>query len=204
MNSLANSTQTGTLLLWLVILLAAAGLFVVGSRLTGDHPGPPPSSGTRDPGSAAATRQEPGPRRPPSIVWIWWATLVLLVVWNLLASLHEDRAPIVARIPYSVFIDQVRSGNVSKVAITGSEIVGKLRQSREWNPGTGLLTTTPPTAVSQVGPNQAAPEPTPMSSRTKNQGTSAPRAGPEVKPVQVRSFATVFPSSWVTPPCCPC
>lgn len=65
MNSLANSMQSGTLLLWLVILLVAAGLFVVGSRFMGDQPGPT-LSGTRNPSSADATRQEPGPRRPPT------------------------------------------------------------------------------------------------------------------------------------------
>ncbi|MGE5153095.1 MAG: ATP-dependent zinc metalloprotease FtsH [Bdellovibrio bacteriovorus] len=143
------------------------------------------------------TRQGPGPDRPPPwTLSVWWITLVLLLLWNFSMGFNPGQAPTVARVPYSVFIDQVRSGNVSEVAIKGSEILGKLREARDWNPETGLLNAAPPSAAPpQKGAEGARPGSAPGTTRPASQGPATPAATGQAQPVQVRAFATVFPSS---------
>jgi cell division protease FtsH len=156
-----------------------------------------PTPNARETAPRDLTRRAPGQDPPPPwTLWIWWATLALLLIWNFSTGLNEAHAPTVARVPYSVFIDQVRSGNVSEVAIKGSEILGKLREPRDWNPETGLLKMTQPSAAAaQAGPKGAKPESAPSPSPPAGQALSTPASAPRVEPVQVRVFATVFPSS---------
>jgi cell division protease FtsH len=130
----------------------------------------------------------------------------------------------VAKIPYSTFVDQVQAGNVSQVAIEGSEIIGKLEHPQDWSPHTGLLSpvaapapsaaqakpkpaaapkppaaeATPPTKhpkpESAPSPTTPAAEHTPTAKLPRPEGSSAPKA-PVAKPVAVTAFETVFPSS---------
>jgi cell division protease FtsH len=199
MDQVASWAQDGTTLA-LAVLLAATGLFIAGRGLKRDPP-PATTAGAQDANHRDAQGQDArGHRQPPPMLWIWWATLVLLLLWNLSASLSNHSEPVVARIPYSVFVDQLRSGNVSQVAIMGSEIVGKLRQVRYWNPRTGLLSISPPpasgTATSTTNhPRTEPPAAIPESVNGGNEGIALPRTGQEPKPVQVQVFATVFPSS---------
>ncbi len=62
------------------------------------------------------------PKKAPGISWFWWILLAALIVWNLWTVLPRGAG--VLDIPYSTFIDQVKSGNVTSVQIQGSEISG--------------------------------------------------------------------------------
>lgn len=59
----------------------------------------------------------------PRIHWSWWIIAVGLLIWNIISFLPKSRPEV--SIPYSVFIQQVSTGNVKSVHISGSEIVGK-------------------------------------------------------------------------------
>lgn len=59
----------------------------------------------------------------PKIHWSWWFIALGLLIWNILSFLPKSRPEV--SIPYSVFLQQVSSGNVTSVHIMGSEITGK-------------------------------------------------------------------------------
>jgi len=54
--------------------------------------------------------------------WIWWVILLALMVWN--AWVFWPKSQPELDIPYSVFLDQVNAGNVTRVRLQGSEIHG--------------------------------------------------------------------------------
>jgi cell division protease FtsH len=102
----------------------------------------------------------------PRWTWIWWVVLLALMAWNLRSLMPASQPE--ARIPYSVFLDQVRAGNVARVQIAGSEISGAFVK---------------PVLLPQLGAetnSPAAPQPTAPAS-------SAPA------PVTYARFATSFP-----------
>ena len=85
---------------------------------------PAPNDGKRPMGPPARERPpippQPGvgpstPGRPrfPGW-WSWAATLVVLLIWNLVLFMGVG-APSVAAIPYSEFISQTKAGNVASV-----------------------------------------------------------------------------------------
>lgn len=123
-----------------------------------------------------------GTVRPPSrMAAIWWSTLVFLILWNSWAAFVQQGQTI-AKIPYSTFIAEVKSGNVAQVGIQGGEIAGKLKQARAWDPKAGTL---------------AAPEATTTGTQGKASRSSAPAPGktPAHSATEVTEFSTVFPSS---------
>jgi hypothetical protein len=76
--------------------------------------------------SAQQTRQEPEqkkmpqpPGQPPRIRWrevIFWVLMPMaVIIWNMLILWPQVHPEI--KIPYSIFLAQVRSGNVSRVEI---------------------------------------------------------------------------------------
>jgi cell division protease FtsH len=71
------------------------------------------------------------PEKPKIPRWIWWVALLILVGWNLWVLLPSQSQP-QASIPYSIFIEQVRAGNVSSVHISGGGITGKLVTAVAW------------------------------------------------------------------------
>jgi cell division protease FtsH len=58
----------------------------------------------------------------PGISWIWWIIFIFLLAWTSWTLWLITRPE--AGLSYSAFISQVKSGNVSKVEIRGSEIDG--------------------------------------------------------------------------------
>jgi hypothetical protein len=65
------------------------------------------------------------PQKPRSpINWFWWIVLISLMLWNVIT--YFKAAPAQVEIPYSTFIDQVQTGNISSVTITGNVITGIL------------------------------------------------------------------------------
>jgi cell division protease FtsH len=66
----------------------------------------------------------PTQTQPPRISPFWWLILFALFVWNIWTLLPQATKEIA--IPYSAFIEQVKSGNVSEVQIDGAQISGSL------------------------------------------------------------------------------
>ena len=61
---------------------------------------------------------------------IWWVILIGLMIWN--AITYFKSAPPQVEIPYSTFIEQVKSGNITMVTITGNQITGNFVNSVTW------------------------------------------------------------------------
>src|SRR5690242_892564 len=59
-----------------------------------------------------------------------WLILALLIVWNAWAFM--PRKSVEVQLPYSEFVEQVTSGNVTAVSIVGSAITGKLAHQLVW------------------------------------------------------------------------
>jgi cell division protease FtsH len=79
-----------------------------------------------------AQNQGPGPKPggplPKRLLQWWLALIVLLSVWNVIPVLtHQGGAAIV--IPYTMFLTQVREGNISQVDIAGNQISGRFAKS---------------------------------------------------------------------------
>ncbi len=75
--------------------------------------------------ASRVSQQQLGPQRPRSPGnwgFLWWVVLGALLFWNYL--IFAQRATPQEPIPYSVFLAQVRGGNVSAVSITGDQITG--------------------------------------------------------------------------------
>src|SRR5689334_8591394 len=65
--------------------------------------------------------------------WVWWLLSIALLTWSFF-NLVNAHAPGPAAIPYSTFLNQVRSDNVRRVHITGSTITGDLSKPILWPP----------------------------------------------------------------------
>jgi len=92
--------------------------------------------------------------KTPRISWIWWPLLLALLVWNLVAFWPQGQPQ--ASIPYSTFLAQVRSGNVSSVSIAGDQITGTFVQPIVWPSASTSLT-----PVASPQPTSSAARPTP-------------------------------------------
>ncbi|MEZ4865230.1 MAG: ATP-dependent zinc metalloprotease FtsH [Caldilineaceae bacterium] len=80
---------------------------------------------------------------------IQWIVLLVLVIWSLNTLLPTGSGPIV-ELPYSTFLEQIRTGNVKEVNIDGSQIKGSLNQAILWPPTptpTATVAASQPTAV---------------------------------------------------------
>ncbi len=117
--------------------------------------------------------QSPNPQdTPPTprMHWGWWLILLALMAWNIYAFLPHS-APEVS-LPYSTFLEQVKSGNVASVKITGSAITGSF-----------INAYTPP--ATDTGTAQATPAST--------QSSAAAGASSASQPVSYTNFQTTFP-----------
>jgi cell division protease FtsH len=115
--------------------------------------------------------QPPGASKPPNqrTIWTWWFIwIVLLLIWNIFSF---PRPAAQATIPYSTFLAQIRSGNVTSVHITGDDITGTFRRPFA-----------PPSPAPSSG---ASPSPAP-----------SPGASPKAEtPVTYAAFDTTFPQA---------
>jgi cell division protease FtsH len=132
---------------------------------------------TMDPEKEPRKDPEEGvPQKRRRISWIWWVLLLALVAWNVFLFQGSGSAP-AASIPYSVFLEQVRAGNVIDVRISGGNITGTFAQAIPWPQATP---TSAPTGV-------ASPQPTPT-----------PLASPQATPTPVpayTAFRTTYPET---------
>jgi cell division protease FtsH len=94
-----------------------------------------------------------------------------MLIWNALTYLRA--APRPTQLPYSAFLEQVRSGNVDRVVIAGAQISGTFRQPISW-PGSTPV---------------ASPEATPEAATEPISAEPAAAAEP------YSAFTTVFPDS---------
>ena len=131
------------------------------------------------------------PQRPTQSVIVWWVMLISLIGWSFAGIFTHHTTPTVAKIPYSTFVTEIKSGNVDQIGIQGSEIIGKLRKPREWNRQTGLFTDLA-SEKNSLTTHESMP--------TNDQpaipvGTQPNQSSAPASPVQVVDFTTVFPSS---------
>jgi cell division protease FtsH len=92
--------------------------------------------------------QTPTPQ--PRISWFWWILLIGLMIWNAITYLSLASPEV--EIPYSTFIDQVKTGNISTVTITGNEITGEFIKPINWppvTPGSAATDNTPASTEQQ-------------------------------------------------------
>jgi cell division protease FtsH len=93
--------------------------------------------------------QGPQPRFSP----LWWIVLIALMVWNVFTFIGGGTSQ--AQIPYTTFIEQVKSGNVTSVQIQGNQITGSFAQPFSWPPPTPVGT---PAATPPQGAQAATPQ----------------------------------------------
>ena len=124
------------------------------------------------------SEKTPNKEKPPQLQvpqWpqlLFWVMLPLvLIIWNLLTLQSQIRPEV--KIPYSVFLSQVRSGNVATVRLTGDLITGTFVKPLRW-PEARPVTATPAT--------ESKPETAP------NAGQSATHV-----PADYSEFHTTFP-----------
>jgi cell division protease FtsH len=117
----------------------------------------------------------PETQKPRIPRWVWWVALLALVVWNI--WLFRPKSQPQASLPYSIFLEQVRSGNVSSVSISGDAITGNLKTAIPWPQSTPT-----PQATTAASP-EASPTPVPTSQAT-----------PTPVPTYT-AFQTTFPES---------
>jgi cell division protease FtsH len=126
----------------------------------------PPGPSAQRPGDASST--PPGRDRLPRR--IWWAFLVVLLVWNAFALFGPATSSSV-ELPYSAFLIEARNGNVDQVTFNGQAIAGILRHAIQW----------PPTSA------------TPGSSDVTSPLPSASAGGAGAAPQTYTSFTTIVP-----------
>jgi len=114
---------------------------------------------------------QPTPPERPRISPIWWIILIGLFIWNIYSLMPQTQQEIA--IPYTAFIEQVKSGNVKDVQIDGAQISG--------NFASGLP------ATDLIPPNQLA---TPVPG-TQTATTSQSNSKPEL----FTAFTTTFPEA---------
>ncbi len=90
-------------------------------------------SGQNAPKDSQRRDSTPGARNqiPPNL-YFWWLIFAGLMIWNLFSLWPRQQT--VAEIPYSNFLSQLRTGNMSQVHIVGDSISGKFAKAILWPP----------------------------------------------------------------------
>ncbi len=139
--------------------------------MSGDERKPPPPRPVRP-----STPQTPVPGAG-GLSPLSWLILLLLLAWNFWSFFPKATSEV--SLPYTVFVMQVESGNVSRVRIEGEAITGDFVHAIHWpEPAT------PPKTDSSSGAKPAAP-------KTDSSGGAKP-APPQ--PPEYSTFSTTFPS----------
>src|SRR5438093_3158309 len=112
-------------------------------------------------------KSKPEVLQPGSAIF-WWIILIGLMVWNV-AHLWPKPVPEIS-VPYTVFLDQIRAGNVAQVQILGDKITGSFVKPLAW-------------PQKKPAPKPSAPSKTPA----ENVSSAAPSSYPE--------FDSMFPTA---------
>lgn len=142
----------------------------------------PPQNQDKGPGGGQ------GPQKWRSIPW--WFILLALLVWNALLFMPVSQSEV--KIPYSTFVSQVRSDNISKVLIVGSRISGSFIKPIAWSESE---------ASNASGPQQPAKEGASTDSAKGNVGGKNKPGGDtgtgkaQEDSTKYSGFITVFPEA---------
>src|SRR6185437_6511506 len=142
----------------------------------------PPSRPARGPGPPPGGQGGPPPFRIGPLSWL---ILGLLIIWNAWALMPHESAQV--PLPYSEFVSQVASGNVTTVNVTGADITGIFAHPVTWPP-----------PKAQPGPKPPQPGPKPPQPGSKSQQPAAKpqpqQPQPMAKPQRYARFGTTYPS----------
>jgi len=150
----------------------------------------PPGKTPPTPGGAGPQGTSSGPY---GVGLLTWAIFLLLALWNLWSYMPRETRQ--ANLPYSVFIQQLSAGNVTRVSLVGSRISGEFARAIEWpaahaSPATRAhpQANEPAPANAPLAPAQSAPA---QAARPATPGARAPQA-----PTLARytRFRTTYPS----------
>jgi cell division protease FtsH len=140
------------------------------------------------------------PRKPqpsPMTLLFWWLVMLGLIVWNIMTFWPKANPEVT--IPYSTFLDQVRSDNVAKIHITEDRITGDFVKPFQWPKAATSVPqaksknpseSNPPAAAS----SEAAKAP-PQSSQESKAPAKTPVGASKAKtPATYKSFTVIFPA----------
>ncbi|HJU10841.1 MAG TPA: ATP-dependent metallopeptidase FtsH/Yme1/Tma family protein, partial [Candidatus Binataceae bacterium] len=155
-------------------------------------PAPNPSQ-RQDKSTGRRPTKGPDPRQQlPQNLWFWWLIFAALLAWNLFAWWPSHST--FANIPYSTFLAQVTSNNISRVHIVGDNITGQFVKPLLW----------PPPKQGKQPAKSAAPQASPTPAPSKQPGTHPEATGKSQgppgqaqnppAPVLYHEFRTFFPS----------
>ncbi|MGA7541329.1 MAG: ATP-dependent zinc metalloprotease FtsH [Steroidobacteraceae bacterium] len=120
-----------------------------------------------------------------------WLILALLIVWNVWAFMPHQTVEV--SLPYSEFIAQLASGNVTAVSIVGAAIKGHLAHPLTWPEPPAK----PKSAAKPPAPAKSAAQPKPAirSKAPAPTGGTIPlgRQAPQAKPHSYSLFTTTYP-----------
>ncbi len=102
-------------------------------------------------------QQDPVVKPPsPRSLLMWWAVMIGLLIWNILIFWPKTSSEVT--LPYTIFLEQVRSDNVAKVVVTGDQITGTFKKEFSWStPSTSAAT--PQTQAEKGTESSAKPSP---------------------------------------------
>jgi cell division protease FtsH len=120
-------------------------------------------------------KRKPGPL-------IWWLLMIALLIWNLFTFWPSSRGQV--NMPYTDFLEQVRTGNVAKVHISGDEITGDFATPIEWPSKKSGEKAKSATTNSMTGKSANTPK-----------STSNPVARGAPKAAKYSAFHVIFPQS---------
>jgi cell division protease FtsH len=121
---------------------------------------------------------------PPRKTWLWFVLILLANYMLVRLLMPSPEAPVT--VPYTLFKEQVRKGNVEAIFSRGDTITGRFTAA-----------VTYPPAVEPGAAPSGAPEPTSDQSEPpggKPQPVGEPRLAPRGLPKMVRTFTTTLPS----------
>jgi cell division protease FtsH len=131
--------------------------------------------------------QQRPPERGPNLL-LWWLILIALLAWNMVSFRHPAQDE-VAKIPYSVFINQLKADNVAKVYINGDEIGGHFVKPVLW-PGLSSKPAQSKAAPAEPAPSSAPAKP-PQAAVSQRESTKQKPA--QAEPKSYPRFLTTFP-----------
>ena len=154
---------------------------------------PGPDAPQKQDGSQEVGKQQ----TPPQMLKIWWLIMIGLALWNIVTYWPKTSPEV--QLPYTEFLDQVRSDNVSEIHVTEGRITGSLIRELEWprtvpkvsrhdspNPA-GLNPSVQSPGEAQNGKSQSA--------RASKSADKAPMNPSKAQaPQRYKSFKTTFPA----------
>jgi cell division protease FtsH len=126
----------------------------------------------------------------------WWAILLGLLVWNMIAFWPAQRPEV--QIPYTTFLAQIRANNITSVHIVGDAITGIFAHPFHWPPAASNHTTTassgtPDASVATPATSDKSSQPPATAKQPPATQPATPARAP--KPETYMAFRTTFPEA---------